>query len=83
MERRGQNYEQDRARYMENPVTHPPAALASAQPQRSCFNDDCENMFEIGELLWGLAANAGFKRPADVAGKLKHKADFAPMVASA
>jgi hypothetical protein len=47
------------------------------------LNEDCENMFEIGELLWGLAANAGFKRPADVAGKLKQKADFAPIVASA
>jgi len=47
------------------------------------LNEDCENMHEIGELLWGFAANAGFKPPTDVARKLKHKVDFAPVVESA
>jgi hypothetical protein len=25
------------------------------------LNEDCENMFEIAEILWELAAGAGFK----------------------
>jgi hypothetical protein len=42
-------------------------------PAALVLNDDCEGAFEMEEMLWEMAARAGFMPPADIAKKLRRR----------